>query len=424
MVFFAAPELLLAVQNAVGNYGFSPVEKSKERFVFERHAKYFGRYLKLMPEFAQQGDCQRMTMVFFALSALDLLGVLDKTISGQKRAQFIDWIYSLQVVPDIKGKETNPGRFGFQGARDMGSRFNPECEPVEANLFESGHLAMTYTALASLAILGDNFGRVYRKEIIQSLRHYQLDDGSFRGTEDGEVDMRFVYCACAISYMLNDWSGINIDKAVDFITKSQGYDGGIAQEPGSESHGSFAFCAISSLYMMGRLNAISTEKREELLGWLLMRQESGFQGRPHKPVDTCYSWWVGSTIYLLGEGALINTKEIRSFLFQTQNTISGGFAKHVDALPDLLHSYMGISGLSLQGELGIRPVHPALNISMKASRNLTYRRCLQPITLKECIAMTFVAATIVSGSRERSHIAISFPTLMLYFTSLFERLLS
>ena len=47
--------------------------------------------------------------------------------------------------------------------------------------------------------------------------------------EDGEVDMRFTYCAACIAYFLNDWSGINVDKAVNYIASSQGYDGGIAQ---------------------------------------------------------------------------------------------------------------------------------------------------------------------------------------------------
>ena len=32
--------------------------------------------------------------------------------------------------------------------------------------------------------------------------------------------MRFVYCACCICYMLNDWSGIDLDMTVDYIKKS------------------------------------------------------------------------------------------------------------------------------------------------------------------------------------------------------------
>lgn len=31
--------------------------------------------------------------------------------------------------------------------------------------------------------------------------------------------VRFVYCAAVISYMLGDFSGIDIDRAVDYITK-------------------------------------------------------------------------------------------------------------------------------------------------------------------------------------------------------------
>jgi hypothetical protein len=36
-----------------------------------------------------------------------------------------------------------------------------------------------------------------------------------------ESDVRFIYCACCISYMLNDWSGIDQDKAVEYIRMSQ-----------------------------------------------------------------------------------------------------------------------------------------------------------------------------------------------------------
>ena len=36
----------------------------------------------------------------------------------------------------------------------------------------------------------------------------QQTDGSFvASAEENENDMRFIYCACAVSYMLNDWSG-------------------------------------------------------------------------------------------------------------------------------------------------------------------------------------------------------------------------
>lgn len=45
---------------------------------------------------------------------------------------------------------------------------------------------------------------------------------SFKSTaEESENDMRFVYCACCISYMLQDWSGIDIEKTFNYINNSQ-----------------------------------------------------------------------------------------------------------------------------------------------------------------------------------------------------------
>ena len=42
---------------------------------------------------------------------------------------------------------------------------------------DSGHIAMTYTALASLIILGDDLSRVNKKAIMAGLRALQQDDG-------------------------------------------------------------------------------------------------------------------------------------------------------------------------------------------------------------------------------------------------------
>lgn len=81
---------------------------------------------------------------------------------------------------------------------------------------------MTYTALALLVICGDNLSMVRKDSIIKALRGLQLDDGSFCPVAGkSENDMRFVYCAAVISYMLNDFSGIDVDRAVQYILASQ-----------------------------------------------------------------------------------------------------------------------------------------------------------------------------------------------------------
>ena len=39
-------------------------------------------------------------------------------------------------------------------------------------------------------------------------------------SEDSENDMRFVFCASCICYMLDDWSGMDVEKATHYIKQS------------------------------------------------------------------------------------------------------------------------------------------------------------------------------------------------------------
>lgn len=61
--------------------------------------------------------------------------------------------------------------------------------------------------------------------------------------------------------------------------------------------GGWTYCAIASLCLMGRLEeALSRRELDRIRRWCVMRQQTGFHGRPNKPVDTCYSFWVGATL--------------------------------------------------------------------------------------------------------------------------------
>ena len=76
----------------------------------------------------------------------------------------------------------------------------------------------------------------------------------------------------------------------------QGYDYGVGQGPYLESHGGSTFCAVASLVLMGQLEALPHTHLEGLKRWCVGRQITGFQGRPNKPVDTCYSFWIGASL--------------------------------------------------------------------------------------------------------------------------------
>ena len=69
--------------------------------------------------------------------------------------------------------------------------------------------------------------------------------------------MRFVFCACAVSHMIKDWGGVDINKATDFILSSITYEGSIAVAPHCEGHGGSTYCGVASLHLMGTLERLS-----------------------------------------------------------------------------------------------------------------------------------------------------------------------
>ncbi|GJP63074.1 hypothetical protein CLOP_g20146 [Closterium sp. NIES-67] len=291
----------------------------------------------------------------------------------------------------------------------------------------------------------------------RSLRELQLQDGSFMPVVCGsESDMRFVFCAAAISSMIGDWRGVDVARAVSYIQRSQSFDGGFGLGPGFESHGGATYCAVAALQLISSsplvaaaagaaslsssllptspspsssapalgssqlsqfplllslLQSLPTptagshdepaaaEAQEEpaaaadvqtcishfpstnllpLIDWCLQRQgvDGGFQGRRNKPADTCYAFWVGGTLSMLGADQLIDFVALRSFLFTCQNTRYGGFSKHPGGFPDILHSFYGVCGFCLAGEPGLLPLHVPLGISKRAAECFGGSSCL------------------------------------------------
>lgn len=146
----------------------------------------------------------------------------------------------------------------------------------------------------------------------------------------------------------------------------QSYDYGIAQCPELESHGGTTYCALATLSLTNQLDKLTEEQVEGLKRWLLFRQVDGFQGRPNKPVDTCYSFWVGASLKILDSLHMSNYANNRKYVFETQDSVVGGFSKWPDTCTDPMHTYLGLAGLSLIGENGLSEIEPALNITKRA----------------------------------------------------------
>ncbi|XP_045136717.1 geranylgeranyl transferase type-1 subunit beta-like isoform X2 [Portunus trituberculatus] len=338
-------------------------------FLRARHVKYFRRCLQVLPFTSVTFDTSRMAVLYFALSGLDLLDGLSE-LDIKERQHIINWIYSLQILPGNDRDEQACA--GFRGGTTLAScRGKSSCDAVSQ--LDCGHITMTYTALASLIILGDDLSRVERPAVMAHVAALQCPDGSFFSTRGGsENDMRFMYCAAAICYILQDFSAINTTSATKYILNSMSYEGAMGQGTHLEAHGGSSYCAIATLHLLGKLDSsLSRTQRERLVRWLVGRQSGGgLQGRPNKPPDTCYAFWIGATLQILGALDYLDTTALRQFVLSTQDPITGGLAKYPNSNPDGLHTYLGISGLSLLRKDDLKPVDPALNISQQALSHL------------------------------------------------------
>lgn len=326
----------------------------------------------MLPCGASSYDSIRLLLCFFAVSGLDLLDSLDQ-LSKEKREQVREWVYRLLVQSEKSDslEEVTLARWGFQGSSVL---IMPPATgvPDHSQPYVCSHVSMTYVGLGTLLILGDDLSRINRKDIAAGIRACQQPDGSFCGLLSGsECDMRFVYSAAAVCYIIQDWSGMDIDLATDYILRSLSYDHAFGQGPGLESHGGHTYCAIASLSLMGTLHTVMSKKQlDRLRRWCLLRQESGFQGRPNKAVDTCYSFWIGATLAILDSYNLVDQSQNRDFTLAMQNNVTGGFSKSIYDETEILHSYFALGGLSLLREPGLLHIHPELNLSHRTVEHL------------------------------------------------------
>lgn len=176
---------------------------------------------------------------------------------------------------------------------------------------------------------------------------------SFACAQDSpEKDVRFSYCAFAIAYMLHDWSMMDKQAAIQYLLRCQHYESAFAQEPGLESHAGSTYCVVAALCLADNLNRIPCQPALER--WVLSRQcqSSGFQGRPEKEPDTCYSFWCGASAKILGCHDKIDGMSDVNWILSAASPM-GGIAKVPSEMPDILHSYLSIVALAMHAEDGV-----------------------------------------------------------------------
>ncbi|KAK9503045.1 hypothetical protein O3M35_011698 [Rhynocoris fuscipes] len=327
------------------------------------HVDYLMGVLKNVSCTFEQMDSSRSWIIYWVLHSLALLKS-DITLSMK-----------YAVINFFRSCQRKDGGFGG----------GPMQEP---------HLATTYAAVMALCTLGiqEAYEVINRKGLLNFLQKMKVHDGSFYIQEDGEIDVRGIYCAVSIYNLLKLKDYQLFENSIPWITRCQTYEGGFAGNPGMEAHGGYTFCSVASLYLLGGLNKCDVKS---LKRWLLNRQtsfEGGFQGRTNKLVDSCYSFWQYACLVILKQSILdgnnseqqnypynklIDNKALQNYILICCQNVNGGFIDKPTKRPDAYHTCYSLSGLSLaqtdaESDTQEKPmddklpeIHPVYNILME-----------------------------------------------------------
>mmetsp|Transcript_20837 Transcript_20837/g.29964 ORF Transcript_20837/g.29964 Transcript_20837/m.29964 type:complete len:363 (-) Transcript_20837:106-1194(-) len=300
-------------------------------FLLDKHAAYIKAISDDTESFEYTVSQHfRMSGIYWGLTAMSLLG---KDLSCEMDVESISsWVMQCQ--------DEESGGFG-------------------GSLNHDPHILYTLSALQILALCDRlNLIDSTRSKIASYIASLQQADGSFTGDCWGEVDTRFSYCALSSLAILGELRTgiIDLDKAVMFIERCKNFDGGFGAVPGAESHAGQIFCCVGALSIAGALHVVDAD----LLGWWLSERQcdsGGLNGRPEKQADVCYSWWILSSLTIIGRMSWIDRGKLALFILQCQGVDSfclpckdisgGGIADRPGNMVDIFHTFFGISGLSL-----------------------------------------------------------------------------
>ncbi|KAI4199798.1 MAG: hypothetical protein LQ346_002521 [Caloplaca aetnensis] len=302
------------------------------QLVVEKHVEYIKSLDKRKDELEYWlTEHLRLNGVYWGLTALHLL----KHPDALPREDTIEFVLSCQHPS---------GGFGAAPGHDA-------------------HILYTVSAVQILVTIDaldelDKRGKGGREEVGRYIAQLQdQDDGSFAGDEWGENDTRFLFGALNALSLLRLLPLVDVAKAVSYVQACANFDGGYGVGPGAESHAGQVYVCVGALAIAGRLDLVD---KDRLGGWLSERQldNGGLNGRPEKLQDVCYSWWVGSSLAMIGKLHWIDKRKLTDYILACQDQEVGGIADRPGDMVDVFHTVFGIAGLSLIGYPGLEEVDP------------------------------------------------------------------
>lgn len=78
--------------------------------------------------------------------------------------------------------------------------------------------------------------------------------------QGGEIDIRGSYCALSVAALTNLLTPELTENCIEFICRSQTYEGGIGPFPGKEAHNGYTFCGLAALEILGGVSKLNMKK--------------------------------------------------------------------------------------------------------------------------------------------------------------------
>ena len=292
----------------------------------DKHVKFIKQYGKDEDNYEYAiTDYLRMSGIYWGLTALELAGSSSDLVNDE----LFDFIRKCQDA-------------------DTGG--------ISPSLNHDPHLLHTLSAVQILCTY-DRLDVIDVDGVVRYVSSLQQPDGSFSGDKWGEIDTRFSFCAVATLSLLGRLDAVNVDRAVEFVVACRNFDGGFGSKPLSESHSGLVYCSLGFLSIAQRLDVVD---RDSLAWWLCERQlpSGGLNGRPEKLPDVCYSWWVLSSLKILGRLHWISATNLQEFILACQDAETGGISDRPGDIADPYHTLFGLAALSLLEYPGMKPVNP------------------------------------------------------------------
>jgi prenyltransferase beta subunit len=168
----------------------------REELHIAEHSHYFAALLCRLPPQLQSLESNRLTVLHFSVGGLGLL----RSLHLADRERLLAWIRFCSVFPapastgghNEAANLSSEKCFGFRSSTlllakppSSGKATSPEEVSTTAELtlmqsLDEGHLAMTYSALVAMRVLGDSLSSIPRAPVMDTIRRLQTSCGSFK----------------------------------------------------------------------------------------------------------------------------------------------------------------------------------------------------------------------------------------------------